>query len=148
MNAKNWQLIREYYAIVNPRILAQKRNEWGVDPYEWDRGVIRLTPIETWLWHDIRAADLVLYPQYPAEGYFIDFANPVAKVAIECDGEAFHKDQAKDAARDKKLRDAGWHVYRISGKDCRDGVGMEDEWNSKARKFVDRIAEQHHISRH
>lgn len=143
----NWQLIFEYYEMMNPLILAEKKNEWGIDAYAWDTGLITMTPIERWLWSDIRAVDLVVYPQYPVAGVFVDFANPKAKVAIECDGEAYHRDKEKDAARDSILRAHGWTVYRISGKDCRDGVGMEDEWNSKARKFINQIAAMHNIKR-
>jgi hypothetical protein len=135
-----------FYKLANPEIIKAGRNEWGIDPYEvdWTR---LFTPIESWLWHDIRAVDLVLYPQYPVGRYFVDFANPVAKVAIECDGEAFHQDKAKDAERDAKLAAMGWKVYRISGKDCRDGVGAEHGEGSKARDFVKRIAGNHSINR-
>ena len=143
----NWQLIREFYKMVEPLIMAEKSTEWGIDPYAWDTGLICMTPIESWLWHDIRAVDAVFYPQYPVSGLFVDFANPKAKVAIECDGEAYHRDKDKDSARDAALRACGWTVYRISGKDCRDGVGMEDEWNSKARRFINKIASMHNIKR-
>lgn len=145
--AHNWQLIREFYAMATPQLMNAPTNEWAIDPYAWDTGLIHMTPIERWLWHDIRAVDLVVYPQYPVEGFFVDFANPKAKVAIECDGEAYHHDKEKDAARDKKLRDAGWCVYRISGKDCRDGVDSENESQSAARKFIKRIAFLHNIKR-
>lgn len=144
----NWQLIREFYAMFNKKIMAEKPSEWAIDPYAWDTGLITMTPIESWLWHDIRAVDVVVYPQYPVAGFFVDFANPIAKVAIECDGEFYHRDKSKDKARDAKLRAAGWSVYRITGKECRSGVGMEDEWNSYARRFVEQIANKHNIKRH
>ncbi len=143
----NWQLIREFYDLSKSAIMAERKNEWGIDPYAWDRGIITLTPIECWLWHDIRAVDVVLYPQYPVFDFFVDFANPKAKVAIECDGQDYHLDKAKDDARDLRLSRAGWKTYRISGKDCRDGVGMEYESKSAARTFIKRIAENHHIKR-
>ena len=146
-NTHNWQLIREFYKMAEPSIMAEKSSEWGIDPYAWDTGLIRMTPIESWLWSDIRAVDLVVYPQYPVAGFFVDFANPRAKVAIECDGEAYHHDKEKDATRDATLRACGWSVYRISGKDCRHGVGMEDEWNSRARSFIRKIASMHNIKR-
>jgi hypothetical protein len=138
--------LRDFYRLALPEIKEAGKAEWGIDPYEinW---VALFTPIESWLWNDIRALDLVLYPQYPIAGFFVDFANPVAMVAIECDGVAFHCDKAKDEARDTKLQNIGWTVYRISGKDCRDGVDSDDEWNSKARKFVKQIADRHNISR-
>lgn len=146
-NTHNWQLIREFYAMVTPSIMAEKSSEWGIDPYAWDTGLIRMTPIESWLWHDIRAGNIVMYPQFPIGRFFADFANPKAKVSIECDGEAYHRDKSKDDARDDLLRADGWSVYRISGKDCRYGVGMEDEWNSNARKFLSDISMMHKVKR-
>ena len=143
----NWNAIRSFYAAANSAIMGESSNEWGIDPYGWTGAEINLTPIESWLWHDIRAVDLVLYPQYPVGGFFVDFANPKAKVAIECDGAEFHKDKDKDAMRDAKLRQLGWSVYRISGKACRDGVGCDTQEQSEARKFVRGIASRHNIQR-
>lgn len=142
----DWNAIRAHYAKVTPEIMAAEPNEWAIAPYEWEVKGIYLTPIEEWLWHDIRAAHLVLYPQYPVGHHFVDFANPKARVAIECDGQAFHQDAAKDAARDAALRAEGWTVYRISGKDCRDGVGTDEESRSKARKFLANVAFFHNIT--
>ena len=143
----NFQAIREFYKLFSDRFLVTPKNEWAIDAYAWDTGLIQMTPIESWLWHDLRAVDAVMYPQYPVAGFFVDFANPRAKVAIECDGEAYHQDKEKDAKRDATLRAHGWTVYRISGKDCRDGVGMESETGSKARQFIERIASTHNIKR-
>lgn len=143
----NWNAIRRFYSVVTKEILDTPSNEWAIDPYAWDMGtgMIEMTPIESWLWHDIRAADLVLYPQFPIAGFFVDFANPRAKVAIECDGAEFHRDVEKDAARDKTLIDAGWCVYRISGQDCRNGVGSDEEWKSRSRDFLFGIVGRHNI---
>jgi len=143
----NQKQIREHYKRIGPSIVSCGRNEWGVDPYAWDMAGITLTPIEQWLWHDIRAVGAVLYPQYPVLGFFADFANPVAKVVIECDGAEFHKDMEKDVRRDASIRKDGWTVYRISGKDCRDGVDSEYPSRSRARQFIQEIALMHGISR-
>lgn len=115
---QNWNAIKAYYALHHDRIM-RSASEWGVSPYSWevDAGV-SLTPIESAMWSDLRMEGAVFYPQYPALGYFLDFANPVAKVAIECDGKAFHKDKAKDALRDAKLAEHGWKVYRFTGSEC------------------------------
>lgn len=146
MNTPDWNRIRDHYARHNSAILAAPRNHWAIDAYAWDHEAgIRLTPIETWLWADIRSVDAVLYPQYPVGRYFLDFANPVAKVAIECDGAAFHKDEQRDALRDKTLMDWGWSVYRITGTDCRTEQDDETGEVSKAYRFVKRIAEEHRI---
>jgi very-short-patch-repair endonuclease len=143
-----WNEIRRFYELMHSAIMDEPANEWGIDPYGWEQDAgISLTPIEAWLWWDIRALDLVLYPQYPVGRFFVDFANPKAKVAIECDGEQFHQDKEKDAKRDAKLRLMGWTVYRISGKDCRDGVGSDMPAQSEARKFLQHIANNHSIKR-
>ena len=99
-----WRSLRRFYEMASDQISAAGRCEWGIDPYEVD-WVSIFTPIESALWHDIRAAGAVLYPQYPVGRYFVDFANPVAMVAVECDGAAWHQDKAKDAKRDAELAD-------------------------------------------
>lgn len=122
--AAYWNKIRKFYKDVNPQIMAEKANIYAVDPYGVD---VEMTPIERMMWGDIRSGGAVFYPQYPVAGVFVDFANPVAKVAIECDGKAFH-DASKDKIRDEKLMNIGWTVYRISGSDCiKDGVFTDDE---------------------
>ena len=144
----DWQGIKRHYESVAPQIMAAGRNEWGVDPYAWEsEAKIRLTPIELWLWHDIRAIDMVLYPQYPVRWHFADFANPVAKVVIECDGKAFHEDKAKDAARDQRMQAEGWTVYRFTGSECRIGVGLERESEGSTRQRMLEIGRRHEIIR-
>lgn len=124
----HWQAIRAFYALHHDAIM-QSASEWGCDPYSWEvYAGVRFTPIESALWSDIRTANLVMYPQYPVGRFFVDFGNPVAKVAIECDGAAYHVNQAKDAARDAQLRELGWSVWRITGRDCiTESLETEDE---------------------
>lgn len=146
--------IKAHYRAVMP-LLLESSDEWGIDPYAWDSEVgIVLTPIEQALWADIRAADLVMYPQFPVAGYFVDFGNPAAKVAIECDGERWHTDKERDSQRQRAIEYQGWSVYRISGSDCfRPGLETQDEAGrtivarSKAREFIDNIAWGHRVSR-
>ena len=139
-----WNLIAQHYKKYAAMFDATLKNEWAIDPYAWDGLGVRLTPIEAWMWHEIRAVDAVFYPQFPIAGFFVDFANPKAKVAIECDGADFHKDQEKDSLRDKRLVELGWRVYRITGKDCRSGV--HGEFN-KAQEFIAQIAHLHGLAR-
>lgn len=136
----------QFYKSETPMILAQKRNEWASDPYSWCE-VIRMTPIEAWFWGDIRNANVVMYPQYPVGRFFVDFANPVAKVAIECDGKTYHQDKAKDAARDAELRSMGWSVYRITGRECMTDFDEEEIEYGYARKFIEAIASLHGLKR-
>lgn len=144
----NWDGLVKFYAARHADIMAERSDEWALDPYEWDgKGLLRMTPIEEWLWADLRAEGAVMYPQYPVGGFFVDFGNPVAKVAIECDGAAYHLDKEKDAARDRRLGDLGWMVYRLTGKQCKTDFDEETMELGYARQIVRHICNAHHISR-
>lgn len=54
--------------------------------------------------------------QYPILRYTVDFAIPALKIAIECDGEYWHKDKKKDRKRQKEIEREGWFVLRFTGK--------------------------------
>lgn len=143
----DWNAIRAFYREADPEIMAAGSWEWGIDSYLWQNGMLSLTPIEQWLWHDIRAAGAVLYPQYPVGRFFVDFGNPVAKVAVECDGAAYHQDADKDARRDAELRRMGWSVYRITGRVCRTDADPETGESGEAMRLMRRICEDHGIGR-
>jgi hypothetical protein len=139
----DWPKVRAFYDEHGPTILAGDRWEWAIPAYSWEEcGGFRMTPIEAWLWADIRDANVVLYPQYPVGRFFVDFANPVAKVAIE-----YHLDRAKDQARDAELAGMGWTVYRIPGHVCRTEQDPETGAPSEAALFIRDIAARHRISR-
>lgn len=122
--------IREHYTWLTPKILENSRNvaahAW-CSPYtsfiDWPS---IFSPIEWDAWQVIRGdGRCPLYPQYPVGKYFVDFGNPFVKVALECDGYEYHLDKEKDNARDYKLSELGWRVYRIPGKDCRRPVNPD-----------------------
>jgi len=113
--ASHWAEIREIYSGITDGISKSPANRYAVDPYFWCGTTIELSPIERIVWDEARAFGLVLYPQFPIDRFFADFASPAAKVVIECDGEEFHKDAAADRARERVMESLGWHVYRISG---------------------------------
>lgn len=138
--------LRQFYRLVSAQIQEAGAAEWGIDPYEVD-WISVFTPIELALWHDIRAVDLVMYPQYPIDGYFVDFANPVAKVCIECDGSQWHKNTEADTVRQRAIEAKGWTMYRITGRDCKTDTNPETGDRSAAREFIERIARAHHVSR-
>jgi very-short-patch-repair endonuclease len=117
--SKGWaqrQAIREFYAEIRPELDRAEAWRWAIDPYavNWPK---LFTPIEMALWMDIRGHGLVLYPQFPVGRYFADFANPRARVVVECDGAAYH-DPERDEARDGDMRRMGWTVYRFAGSEC------------------------------
>jgi len=104
------------------------------------------TPIEYQVWCDIRCAGLPMCPQYPIGKYFVDFADPVKRIAIECDGKQWH-DEGKDSSRDYDLWENGWLVFRFPGSDCMRCSRPDDEEirdmlesekaESLERRFVD-----------
>lgn len=135
----NWNEIRTFYAKHNDAIMSERSDRYAIDPYELE---VEFTPIERAFWHDIRCKGIVMYPQYPVGRVFVDFANPVAKVAVECDGKQWH-DAEKDAIRDAKLAKLGWTVYRITGSDClKDYIetetGCELSPGQKLTKFLEK----------
>lgn len=122
------EAIRDHYRRHADAIRAAGKNQYGIDPYAWD-SLVSMTPIEWPMWQDIRSIGMVMYPQYPVGRFFVDFGNPVAKVAIECDGAAWHQDKAADKRRQDKIESMGWTVYRFTGRQCRqiphdDGKGQ------------------------
>ncbi len=63
-----------------------------------------------------------LWPQYPASGYFIDFAIVDKKIAIEIDGHDYHKtieQRTHDSKRDRDLDLEGWRILRFTGSEVR-----------------------------
>jgi len=61
--------------------------------------------------------------QYPLGPYRADFAIPQLKLAIECDGEAWHSHpdkKAKDKIRDAELARFGWTTVRFSEVDLKE----------------------------
>lgn len=106
---KRWQIIRDTYELMLPRIM-----EGPVNPYflDWD-----FTPIERLAWMDIRGGGIPMYPQFPVGRVFIDFADPVLKVGVELDGAAYHQHD-KDLARDTVLAEQGWKIFRVKGRDA------------------------------
>lgn len=144
----NWNAIRAHYAWATPLILAERRDEWAIDAYAWcEFDMIHMTPIESWLWADIRECGAIFYPQYPVGKFFVDFANPVAKVAIECDGAAYHQDKAKDSARDRVLQDMGWTVYRVPGYVCATDSDPDTGRLGQAGALMRRVVIEHRICR-
>ena len=57
-----------------------------------------------------------MYPQFPVREYFVDFGDPVKKIAIEADGQRWHTDGEKDRERQTRIEQEGWFVYRIEGR--------------------------------
>lgn len=149
----NWDRIRGHYKHHAMAIHQAGRHSWGIDPYAWDSDAgIEMTPIEAALWADIRAVGAVFYPQFPVGRRFVDFGNPCAKVAIECDGAQWHTDAEADAARQAEIESIGWTVYRVTGKVCKTDDSVSVDLDGKHRpqlgeayRRIKEISEAHRI---
>lgn len=107
--------IREAYQRCKTRIEASPRPT--VHPYEifpW-----QFSKAEDCFWHEVRCSWLPLYPEYPILNYFVDFANPNLKLAVEIDGKEWHQgNEAKDAERQRRIEAEGWKVERLAASSC------------------------------
>lgn len=141
-----WVAAKWFYDQHRAKIMAAPKDEWAIDPYAWSE-YIHLTPIEEALWTDIRQTNSIFYPQWPEAGFYLDFANPRAKVCLECDGKQWHQDKEKDARRDAKLRDLGWSIYRFPGWQCKTDFDEETGEAGEAFQRLERISMRHKIRR-
>jgi very-short-patch-repair endonuclease len=144
--------IKRFYEDVRTDLLKSPAHQWAHGPYMLD-WLKLFTPIECALWEEIRDIGAVFYPQYPVGRYFVDFGNPVARVAIECDGKEFHQDRAADSLRQAEIEAQGWVVYRITGRDCMisadevlDDDGTLLRYESPSSRFVTDIAMRHALA--
>jgi len=115
--SEQFRRILTAYAMAMPEWMNDYRETGNMhhDPYVLDWRFE--SPIERNVWCEIRNMGLPFYPQIPARGYFIDFANPFLKIGIECDGKAWH-DKERDRVRDARLAEVGWMIFRIEGHEC------------------------------
>jgi very-short-patch-repair endonuclease len=77
----------------------------------------------------LRTAGFDFHQQYPACGFYLDFAflTEGFKLAVEVDGETYHRDaqgnlRIEDVRRDQMLSAAGWHVLRFWVYELRDDM--------------------------
>lgn len=76
--------------------------------------------IEERLYNALVREGFEVVPQYRIGRCHVDLAIPSAKLAIECDGKAYHsspEQKAKDRRRDKFIRSRGWRVIRFTGRE-------------------------------
>jgi len=152
-NAKNYKdknkAIRYLYKYFTPKILDQHKSnpKLQVDVFR-DIFLLNLTPIEYIAYCCIRyRPNIIMYPQYPFKGYFMDFANPSLKINIELDGKDFHN-KGKDLIRDNEIKKEGWKIFRIPGYKCYKSVNFEgveeisdSEWSFYFCQTIDGIIE-------
>lgn len=99
------------------------------------------SPIEEQLIRKLYEEGFRPYAQVPCGAYRIDIALYIKhrKVAIECDGHAFHSTPEQLAHDEKKnifLKKNRWHVFRFKGKE----IYRQPEWCVKVIKKRYRVA--------
>lgn len=77
-----------------------------------------LSPPEEIAWDVLKSYRTFLLPQFPVKKYFVDFANPFLKIAIEIDGKKWHQDVEKDMVRQRDIEQDGWRFLRFSAIDA------------------------------
>lgn len=141
----DFNAIKHLYETIYDDIMGSPSNRFGTDPYVWCN-CVQLTPIEDAMWCDFRGLGIVMYPQYPVGRYFVDFGNPKAKVAIECDGAAYHLDKDADKRRHQEIEGLGWRIYRFTGRECKETT--EDVYGDDETTYgrLRAIASMHNLS--
>lgn len=130
---ERWRRLRVNYVLMTRRVAAGVDDWMTGDPYQIADWLMLFTPIEEAAWQDIRSSGLPMWPQLPVGRFFLDFGNPVAKVALECDGAAWH-DPKKDAERDSWLEEHGWQVFRAPGWRCLRVMDRPGRWDEMDRE--------------
>lgn len=84
-------------------------------------GEFWMSPIEVKLYEAMTRRGLSPVPQYCVEGYFVDFAFPQERLAVEADGAEHNRGarRQRDRKRDWILRRRGWKVLRFYGSTIR-----------------------------
>ncbi len=65
----------------------------------------------------LRDMGLVIEEQFRIGKCFVDICIPSLHIAIECDGEYWHKDKTKDWKRQVTIEKRGWQVLRFTGSE-------------------------------
>jgi very-short-patch-repair endonuclease len=111
--SERYALLQEHYVEKHQEIMHQASLDagvWAIEPYIFDW---HFNPNEQGVWGSIRRNPMVMYPEFPVAGCFVDFGNPFLRIALEADGESYH-DRERDTARDQKLLGIDWKVFRVS----------------------------------
>lgn len=93
-----------------------------------------VTKIEKLIRDELIRRKLAFEIQYRILGYWVDFAFPAIKLAVECDGERWHSTEEqifRDAKKDERLKNIGWAILRFKGKEILDNT----------KEVVDKIEE-------
>ena len=145
MQHQNYNAIRKHYELHHEQIMNARPGKFGISAYAWS-DLLTLTPIEEWIWEKFRYLGMVMYPQYPVGRFFVDFGSPKKKVAIECDGAAYHLDKDADFRRQQEIQALGWKVFRFTGRECKQPIEDFDNYGGTTYGRLKSIAALHGLS--
>lgn len=113
--AKHLSII--YKGQVRPESSIQKKEFYRLHPEKHPNHIINKkghrTDIEKKMYDALLKEKIEFKEQYHLEKYWIDFALPEFKIAIECDGVYWHNKE-KDKIRDEELLKVGWKTLRFT----------------------------------
>lgn len=84
----------------------------------WAKQILDPSPAEMAIEVGLASIGKVYRAQHPVGGYFIDFAFPSYKIAVEIDDDSHLRPERKvrDRERDAWLRERGWVIIRLKDK--------------------------------
>ncbi|PGK51104.1 hypothetical protein CN918_25275 [Priestia megaterium] len=97
-------------------------------PYSFKKELNKCeSPIETKMMKALERNGYQPYGQIPCKGYRIDIGvyYKRKRIAIECDGKAFHSSHAQrthDETKNRVLKKEGWTVFRFTGSEINKDV--------------------------
>lgn len=108
-------------------------------PYEIADWFLILTKAERMFWDCIRSLAAPFYPEFPVGKYYVDFADPFRKIAIEVHSNKYHLGrEEKDFIRQSNIEDLGWSVYHLEAKHM--WVVMDDFEKNDFGKEADNVS--------
>lgn len=115
---------RHYEADLREADIRRKLLEFSYAPEQWLISVRAEnpkaeSPFEQAVYADLVQLGFTVTPQVPVGHYRIDLVveDKDARVALECDGDAYHQDAAADMARQSVLERCGWKFVRLRGSE-------------------------------
>lgn len=105
----------------------RKKKYYAENPEKHINRILAKKGFETYIEKKMRlaleSARISFENQFKIGRFWVDFAIPSYQIAIEVDGEYWHKDKEKDARRDAVINSHGWLVLRFAGKRVVNEIG-------------------------
>ena len=73
---------------------------------------------------ELENRDIKFTKQEHIDKFWVDFAIPDLKIAIECDGEYWHQDKEKEINRDNIIKSYGWDILHFTGEQIINDVNI------------------------